>query len=73
MALVGDRAGNIWFRANFKGYIGKLDPRTGLITEYPLPDKDADDPHNPVFDQEGTLWFTVRVAMTWAGLILEPA
>ena len=27
--LVADRAGNIWFTANFKGYIGKLDPRTG--------------------------------------------
>ena len=26
--LVADRAGNIWFTVNFKGYIGKLDPRT---------------------------------------------
>jgi len=25
----GDRDGNIWFTGNFKGYIGKLDPRTG--------------------------------------------
>jgi virginiamycin B lyase len=28
-SLVADRAGNIWFTANFKGYIGKLGPRTG--------------------------------------------
>ena len=26
--LVADHGGNIWFTANFKGYIGKLDPRT---------------------------------------------
>jgi streptogramin lyase len=24
--MVADRAGNNWFTANFKGYIGKLDP-----------------------------------------------
>ena len=27
--LVADHAVNIWFTPNFKGYIGKLDPRTG--------------------------------------------
>src|ERR1035437_10835040 len=58
--LVADRAGNIWFTANSKGYIGMLNPRTGEVTEYPLLDKGADDPHTPVFDQEGTLWFTVQ-------------
>ena len=25
--------GNIWFAASFQGYIGKLDPKTGKITE----------------------------------------
>ena len=32
--LVADQDGNIWFTANFAGYIGKLDPNTGKITEY---------------------------------------
>ena len=47
--------------ANFAGYIGKLDPKTGAITEYRLP-VEARDPHTPVFDQAGTLWFTVQGA-----------
>jgi streptogramin lyase len=27
---VADEAGDIWFTANFAGYIGKLDPKTGV-------------------------------------------
>ena len=60
--LVSDPNGNIWFTANFKGYIGKLDPKTGAISEYPMPDVKAHDPHTLVFDQKGTLWFTVQSA-----------
>ncbi len=62
--LTADREGNIWFTANYKDYIGKLDPKldpgTGGITEYPMPDKAARGPHTPVFDQKGILWFTVE-------------
>ena len=58
--LVADRDGNIWFTANFAGYIGKLDPGTGKVTEYRLPDPAARDPHTPLFDQSGILWFTVQ-------------
>jgi streptogramin lyase len=32
-----DQDGNLWFTANSKGYVGKLDPKTGEITEYKLP------------------------------------
>ena len=31
--LAADKNGNIWFAASFQGYIGKLDPKTGKITE----------------------------------------
>jgi len=58
--LVADSEGNIWFTANYKGYIGKLDPTTGNVTEYPMPDPRATDPHTPVFDQQGILWFTTQ-------------
>jgi len=47
-----DKQGNIWFTANFKAYIGKLDTKTGKFTEYPL-DPEARDPHTPIFDQKG--------------------
>jgi virginiamycin B lyase len=60
-SLVTDQDGNIWFTANFAGYIGKLDPKTGAIIEYRLPDE-AHDPRTPVFDQARILWFTVQGA-----------
>ena len=56
-----DRDGNVWFTANFKAYVGKLDPRTGTFTEYKL-DPAARDPHTPIFDRNGTLWFTAQGA-----------
>src|SRR5437764_1138740 len=59
--LVADTAGNLWFTANSKGYIGKLVPQPGAITEYPLPPA-ARDPHTPIFDQKGILWFTAQGA-----------
>jgi len=58
--LVADRNGNIWFTANFAGYIGKLEPGSGKILEYKLPDPNARDPHTPLFGQDGILWFTVQ-------------
>ena len=61
--LVADKEGNIWFTANFKGYIGRLSPVTGKITEYKLPEA-AHDPHTPVFDRRGILWLLCRQA-TW--------
>ena len=60
--LAADKDGNIWFTASFQGYIGKLDPKTGTIIEYHLPDPAARDPHTPVFDRTGVLWFTVQGA-----------
>ena len=32
--LVADKAGNIWFTAIYGSYVGKLNPKTGEITEY---------------------------------------
>jgi virginiamycin B lyase len=57
---VADREGHIWFTANSSRYIGKLDPRTGEVTEYPLNDPAARGPHTPIFDQQGTLFFTLQ-------------
>jgi virginiamycin B lyase len=56
--LVADLDGNIWFTAVFK--VGKLNPATGEITEYHMPDPRARDPHTPVIDQHGILWFTTE-------------
>src|SRR5262245_56966255 len=59
--LVADKDGNIWYTGNAKGYIGKLNPKTGEVIEYPMPDPAARDPHTPIFDPKGILWFTVQI------------
>src|SRR5438045_900686 len=56
--LVADKAGNIWFTAISGGYVGKLDPKSGAIAEYRPSDGTEIDPHTPVFDHNGILWFT---------------
>src|SRR5438128_11688120 len=58
--LVADRDGNIWYTANAAGAIAKLDPKTGQVAEYKMPDPAAHDPHTPIFAQDGTAWFMVR-------------
>src|SRR5262249_56587876 len=32
------------------------------VTEYPMPDPAARDPHTPLFDSKGMLWFTLQQA-----------
>ncbi len=54
-----DPYGNIWYTGNGNSTIGKLDPRTGIITEYPT---DARDPHTAVFHPNGNLYFTAQQA-----------
>ena len=61
--LVADRAGRIWFTGISKQHIGRLDPATGEVTEYPLTDPKARGPHTPIFDERGTLWFTLQSGM----------
>jgi virginiamycin B lyase len=56
--LVADKQGNIWFTAISGGYVGKLNPKTGEISEFRPADKTEIDPHTPVFDHNGILWFT---------------
>lgn len=35
--VCGDSKGNIWYTPHRSPYIGKLDPRTGMVTEYKIP------------------------------------
>ena len=57
-----DKEGNIWYTGNSAALIGKLDPKTGEVTEYKMPDPAARDPHTPLFDKKGSLWFTLQGA-----------
>ena len=33
----GDSKGNIWYSSHRTPFLGKLDPRTGIVTEYQVP------------------------------------
>src|SRR5919112_1933234 len=50
----------VWYAGNGNGHIGRLDPKTGKITRYAMPDPEARDPHTLVLDQKGDIWFTVQ-------------
>lgn len=58
--LIVDRQGIVWFSGNRVGYIGRLDPRDGAITRFPMPDSSIRDPHTMVFDSRGDIWFTAQ-------------
>ena len=66
--LVEDASGNIWYTGIGANHIGMLDPTTGEVTTYPIPEarvvpEGARGPHTPIFDQDGTLWFTLQAGM----------
>ncbi len=56
-----DNGGSVWFAddATPGRTLGKLDPRTGRITEYMLADQNnaAESSHALVFDKVGNIWF----------------
>jgi streptogramin lyase len=56
-----DKGGSVWFAddATPERTLGKLDPRTGKITEYMLADQAnaAETSHALVFDKAGNIWF----------------
>ena len=65
--------GNIWYTGNSNGTVGKLDPQTGKITEYKMPDPQAKDPHTAVFDRQGTCGSRFSRATWWAVSIRRQA
>ena len=53
--------GAVWYSNFGEQFLGKLDPKTGNVTEYPMPDPKAKDPHSLAFDQNGNLIAARRV------------
>ncbi len=48
--------GSIWYAGQFGNLIGRLDPRTGQIKEYPLPANSM--PHTVELDPKGRPWYS---------------
>ena len=48
--------GSIWWAGQWGNLIGRIDPATGEMTEYPLPASAM--PHTVVLDAAGNVWYT---------------
>jgi virginiamycin B lyase len=59
-SCIVDAQGMVWYSGNRNGTIGKLDPKTGGLTRYPIPDSTVRDPHTMIFDKQGNIWFTAQ-------------
>ncbi len=58
--LLVDRQGIVWTTGNGNGTIGRLDPATGAMREFPAPTRDGG-PHTLVISDDGsTIWFTLQ-------------
>jgi virginiamycin B lyase len=62
--VAGDSGGNIWYTSHRTPYIGKLDPRTGVVKEYKVPDIPGAFPgtYKVAIDRKGIVW----LAQDWA-------
>ena len=52
--------GSLWFTEQMVNKLGRLDPQTGEITEYPLPEDKNAGPHGLEADRDGNIWFTAN-------------
>ena len=59
-----DGQGNVWFTSHKTRYVGKMDPKTGIFTEYTLPLTPGAMPgtHHQVIDRNGIAW----ISENWA-------
>jgi virginiamycin B lyase len=48
--------GSIWWAGQWGNLIGRIDPKTGNMREYPLPE--GAKPHSVTIDPEGNIWYT---------------
>ena len=54
-----DAKGIPWYTGNKNGSVGKVDPATGKVTVYKMPDPAGIHAHL-VFDKQGIAWFTLQ-------------
>ncbi|MFQ5982404.1 MAG: carboxypeptidase regulatory-like domain-containing protein, partial [Woeseiaceae bacterium] len=64
--VAGDSEGNIWYTPHRSPYVGKLDPRTGIVTEYRVPKTPGVLPgtHSVWIDKNDVVWLSENWAHT---------
>jgi virginiamycin B lyase len=58
--------GSLWWTGQFASRLGRLDPKTGTMKEYPLPPGSG--PHGLIEDKAGNVWFTA-ISKNYVGKI----
>ncbi|MEO8126087.1 MAG: cytochrome C [Bryobacteraceae bacterium] len=53
------RDGSIWWSGMFANVLGRLDPKTGEMKEFPV-SKPRSGPHGLVEDKDGNIWYTAN-------------
>jgi len=48
--------GSIWWAGQWGNLVGHIEPATGKMTEYPLPERSL--PHSVTLDRTGNVWYT---------------
>lgn len=48
--------GSIWYCGQYGNIVGRINPKTGEVVEYTLPDKAL--PHSVTPDRDGNIWYT---------------
>ncbi len=58
--VAGDGKGNIWYTSHMTNHVGRLDSRTGVVTDYSLPLTPGLLPgtHRVQVDKNGIVWFS---------------
>lgn len=51
------RDGSLWYTGQMANVLGRVDPKTGKVTEYKLKTADSG-PHGLVEDRQGNIWYT---------------
>ena len=59
-----DAQGNVWYTSHKTRYVGKMDPKTGIFTDYTIPLTPGAMPgtHHAVIDKKGIAW----ISENWA-------
>src|SRR5262245_41333950 len=53
--------GSAWYTGQGSNVLGRLDPATGALKEFPLP-TERSGPHGLVADRQGNIWYTGQSA-----------
>jgi virginiamycin B lyase len=59
-----ERDGNVWIWEYRGHWLGKLDPKTGVISEYPIPNVDQASIHSVVVGPDGMIWYSEQATDT---------